>query len=117
MRQTFKETIMNTSKHAASLAVVCAAGLVAAVAMADEPAPSVTLHVPQPLDKVHAAELYKRIQLAAQQVCEPLDGRELARLQAYKACVTDAVARAVAQVDSSELNAVHLAQASGNPRL
>jgi UrcA family protein len=107
--------IMSTPKHAASLAILCA-GLGAAVALADEPA-TVTLPVPHSLDKAHAAQLYQRIRTAAEQVCEPVDGKDIPAQRHYRSCVADAIANAVAQVNASELTAIHLADAGGEPRL
>jgi UrcA family protein len=108
----------STSKHAASLAVLCVAGFGAALALADDPPPTVKLQIPHNMDKVHAAQLYRQIQRAAQQVCEPLDGKELERKRLYNSCVARAVADAVAQVRSPQLTTIHLAVTGAeNPRL
>jgi UrcA family protein len=107
---------MTHSKHAASLAVLCAASLTA-TAMASPPA-SVKVEVPRVVDKAQAARLYHRIRSAAQEVCEPLDSRELARWRAYNRCVDEAVINAVAQVNARELTSIFLAQhGDGHPRL
>lgn len=103
---------MNTSKHAASLAVLCATVLGAAAAFADETPQSVTLSIPHNMDAVHAAHLYKQIQGAARQVCERLDSRDLALKHQYNLCVANAVANAVTQVRSKQLTAIHLAAMS-----
>ena len=120
---------MSTStKHAASLAVLCAATVTAglavgvagtAVALADEPPPSVKLSVPHNMDAVHAAQLYRQIQTAAREVCAPLDSKELDMKRQYNICVAHAVSNAVAQVRSKQLSAIHLAatSATGNPQL
>lgn len=115
---------MSTSKHAASLAVLCAAALPvftlgAAIAQADEPPPSVKLSIPHNMDAVHAAQLYKQIQSAARQVCASLDSKDLDMKHQYNQCVARSVANAVAQVRSKQLNAIHLAaqSATGNPVL
>lgn len=109
---------MNTSPHAASLAVLCAAGLGSllcpAAAMADEPPQSIKLSIPHNMDAVHAAQLYRQIQNAARQVCAPFDSKELAMKRQYQQCVSHAVANAVEQVRSRQLNAIHLAATSSN---
>jgi UrcA family protein len=107
---------MSTSKHAVTAAIVCAAGLGAALAPADEPA-SVKLSVPCNLDKAHAAQFYRRIHAAAEEVCAPLDGKDLSFRRLYRSCVSEAVTNAVAQVNSHELTEIHLAETGGNPRL
>lgn len=50
--------------------------------------------------------LYARLGIAAAQVCESYSAsaKELARSRAYKACIVEAVARAVAQINHIELN-------------
>ena len=107
---------MITSKHA-SLAVLCAAGFGAALALADTP-PAVKLQVPHNMDKVQAAQLYHRIQIAAREVCASMENRDLTLKRQYDSCVATAVAKAVAQVRSQELTAIHLAMTgSENPRL
>jgi len=58
--------------------------------------------------------LYRRIHVAADQVCGRTDARELARSQVKKVCVERAVSEAVATVNSSNLTRVHL-EKSGNP--
>jgi UrcA family protein len=99
---------MMTPKHAASLAVLCAASLTA-TAVSAAPA-SVKVPVPRVVDKPQAARLYHRILSAAQEVCEPLDSRELARKRAYNRCVDEAVTNAVAQVNARELTSILLAR-------
>lgn len=100
---------MSTVKHAASLAVACIATLGTALAMADE-APSVKLEVRAPVDKAHATQVYRRIQGAAQQVCESLQSRELDRERLHYNCVKAAVDKAVAELGSRELTQIHLTQ-------
>ena len=51
--------------------------------------------------------LYKRISSAARQVCPSADPRMLASLDYSHACRAAAVARAVSQVHSSQLAALH----------
>jgi UrcA family protein len=47
-----------------------------------------------------AAQLYRRIERAAIYVCEPFASDSLARTMLYRKCVSGAVARAVADVNS-----------------
>jgi UrcA family protein len=54
------------------------------------------------------ATLYSRIRSAAREVCEPLDDVMIKLLRAKYDCRTDAVARAVAKVDSPALTNYYL---------
>jgi UrcA family protein len=54
-----------------------------------------------------AAKLYSRIQGAANSVCTAYDRSGFAMQANFKACVSDAVGRAVAKVSSPALNAVY----------
>jgi UrcA family protein len=54
--------------------------------------------------------LYRRIQGAADQVCGKVDARDLRGVRAKKACVEQAIANAVATVDSRMLTTVAVAQ-------
>jgi UrcA family protein len=58
------------------------------------------------------AILYSRIKLAANQVCEPQDGRSMDTMLHIRHCEERAVAKAVTDVNSGELTALH--QASTN---
>jgi UrcA family protein len=53
-----------------------------------------------------AAALYNRIRAASEGVCSPSDGRDLAARLRWNACVKQAIAEAVAQVDRPALSAV-----------
>jgi UrcA family protein len=44
--------------------------------------------------------LYRRLLGAAESVCAPLDGRDLARFQRHSACLRNAMASSVAQVNN-----------------
>ena len=57
-----------------------------------------------------AAQLYGRIKTAAYSVCSSFEGRDLAAQANFKACINDALARAVATVDSPALYAVYRAK-------
>jgi UrcA family protein len=91
-------------------AVFLAAGLTTTAALADEPVASRTLQIRQSdLQGAGVNLLYKRIRLAASDVCASLDSAELVSHRIYVRCVDEAVARAVAQVNSQALTDFHLA--------
>ena len=54
-----------------------------------------------------ASVLFHRLQSAAKIVCAPLESRDPARLVMFNNCVSDAMARAVTQVDRPGLNAYY----------
>lgn len=54
-----------------------------------------------------ASVLYHRLEGAAKIVCAPLESREPARILMFKNCVSDAMARAVTQVDRPGLDAYY----------
>jgi hypothetical protein len=62
--------------------------------------PVVALEVYRPVDPAHSAKVHQIIRDAADQVCRPLDDRDLRRKIAYMHCVDEdgAVARAIAQL-------------------
>ena len=51
-----------------------------------------------------AKALYKRIRVAAESLCSPVDGRLLTQHQVFTRCVRGSVQRAVVQVQSPALN-------------
>jgi UrcA family protein len=60
----------------------------------------------QDLDVTRAAgvaALYARIKVAAQEVCEPVNARALSSVQLARRCMDDAMADAVASVNSPRL--------------
>ena len=57
-----------------------------------------------------ATKLYGRIQGAANLVCSAYDHSSLTAQANFKACVSDAIGRAVAKVESPALNMVYRAQ-------
>ena len=59
-----------------------------------------------------AEQLYRRINHAAQEVCEPLDGRQLESGIRFKACVKESIARAVSSVHQPKLSAVFEAKSA-----
>jgi UrcA family protein len=62
-----------------------------------------------------AAALYRRIKSAARQVCDPMDSRAFGiSYTAMHACVQQAIARAVADVNAPVLTSYHQA-ATGQP--
>jgi UrcA family protein len=60
-----------------------------------------------------AAALYRRLKGAAQTVCAPLDGRNLAQHFGFEACVKSAISTAVATVDRPALTEYYAAKTSG----
>jgi UrcA family protein len=54
-----------------------------------------------------AKALYARLRYAAHHVCSPLEGRELSLKPAWQACVNNAIASAVRQVNKPRLTAFH----------
>jgi UrcA family protein len=54
------------------------------------------------------AMLYARIRFAAREVCEPVEDRALQSILARSHCVTQAIARAVADVNVPTLTSYHL---------
>jgi UrcA family protein len=54
------------------------------------------------------AALYGRIRFAAREVCEPVRDRGLQSMSARTRCVTQAIARAVADVNVPTLTSYHL---------
>ena len=87
------------------------AALSSTVALAADPPTEVSMsvsYVKADLQNPALAEaLYLRIQRAARQVCQQPNAREVDRYRLYKACYDRAVETAVANVDATELTAVH----------
>jgi UrcA family protein len=54
-----------------------------------------------------AKVLYARLRHAAQDVCSPLQSRELTLQQVWRACVDNALASAVTQVNKPRVTALH----------
>ncbi|HTE39726.1 MAG TPA: UrcA family protein, partial [Steroidobacteraceae bacterium] len=61
-----------------------------------------------------ANKLYGQLQVAARQICAPLDGRELRRKAAWKACYSETLANAVLQVNREAVTALHQREARPN---
>jgi UrcA family protein len=60
------------------------------------------------LDSEQGAKvLYVRLRRAAENVCLPLDGRDLAQRGNWQRCFNNAVASAVAQVNKTTVTALH----------
>lgn len=72
----------------------------AAVSADEIPAKSVDYSDLNLAKKADVTRLYGRITLAANTVCRPFDGKDAQRTSRFHHCVNDAVAQAVAQVDS-----------------
>jgi UrcA family protein len=92
-----------------------ALGFQSAHAAPPENVPSVVVHFAD-LDLSRsegATVLYRRLKGAAETVCAPLDGGDLARHMSFKACVQNAISTAVAKVDQPALSAYHEAKTNG----
>jgi UrcA family protein len=100
---------------AVSLATVGAIGLTAAAYAADAdydiPKQVVKFGDLNVSSSAGAATLYRRIQRAAERVCGgPLDVRELSIAVRSKACIAQAIERAVKDVHTPALTSLHLAK-------
>jgi UrcA family protein len=117
---TTQETIMNTitstrfrgliataivSALASSFTAVCAAA-----DSTDAPTAIVKYGDLNVSTSQGAASLYWRIRMAAETVCRPLDGGDLASKMRNGACVSKAIADAVTKVDQPELFDVYNAK-------
>ena len=90
-------------KKFSALGLAVALALIAHVGHAEEAQVTVRF---SDLDIAHAdgaAVLYGRISSAAKAICEPLDGRSLDEHRRFQWCVSDAIARAVLQVNQPAL--------------
>jgi hypothetical protein len=58
--------------------------------------------------------LFHRLESAAKIVCSPLESRDPARMVMFKNCVSDAMARAVTQVDRPGLDAYYRGKVPGD---
>jgi len=61
-----------------------------------------------------ATTLYSRISFAARIVCRPLEGRDLQQAAAHQACISKAVAGAVADVNRPLLSQYHQLRTKGD---
>lgn len=59
-----------------------------------------------------AQALYKRLNRAAKNVCAPLRGRDLSRSKAHRACLGEALANAVSEVNQPLLTQHHNSRGS-----
>jgi UrcA family protein len=90
-----------------SLAGVIAAG--AANANPDSDAPSVVVKYSEQslASDAGVGDLYRRIKVAARQVCPSADIRDLSGSRLVEQCRDQAVARAIRKIDNSRLAALH----------
>lgn len=97
---------MQSTAQRAILAVTLAS--ICAIARAGDPVEPAQRTVRfADLDLTHAAGvtvLRHRIRAAAEEVCQPLYQHDLVMLAASRACVTDAIARAVKDINSPTLS-------------
>jgi UrcA family protein len=59
-----------------------------------------------------AMKLYRRLDVAAQRICAPLDDRELARHRIFTGCVQNTIGTAVAKVNQPALTAYYITTTS-----
>ena len=91
-----------------SLAGVLAAGAAgAASATGDVPAVSVKYSQESLATNGGVYDLYRRITIAAKQVCPDVSSRELSALHQVVVCREEAIARAISQIDNPKLAALH----------
>jgi UrcA family protein len=67
------------------------------------------------ISAVGAAVLYGRLRGAAERACSPLDGRQPSQAGRYRACVDEAMAKAVADVNEPVLTAYYESKRSAPP--
>jgi UrcA family protein len=107
-----KKRIGQRPARPAAWLVLIALSLTGTMAFAAE-SRSVKLQLYRPTDDVQAEQVYRVIQNAARQVCQPLETRDLDRLHDYMRCMNQAVTTAVAQLHSDPLTAYYLGQHGG----
>ena len=107
---------MFTSNHSTLSRTVIAATLFAIGSIAAVPASAAPTVDPQRTVKFQdldlstftgTASLYARLQAASRAVCEPLAGRELARIKQYNDCYEKALDNAIREVRSLSLTTLH----------
>jgi len=67
------------------------------------------------ISAVGAAVLYGRLRGAAERACSPLDGRQPSQAGRYRACVDEAITKAVADVNEPVLTTYHESKRSAPP--
>jgi UrcA family protein len=109
------------SMHFKRNALLSFAVLVSGAAFAQEPSADVTVTAPSitinysdlNLATPHAVEvLYRRVAVAAKEVCAYGETRELARQVAADRCVTQAMNNAIQKIDVPQLNALYRAKSN-----
>jgi UrcA family protein len=110
---------MNTSikTHSKSMAsmigatlvvLACAAGSGPAMAQQAQFLTKTVAYGDLNIDSAQGARtLYARIRYAAQDVCSPLESRELARKRAWQSCVDTALASAVTKINQPMVTALY----------
>ena len=100
------------------LPTAVALGLAASVAASAAEPPSITLkyEADDLVTTAGAEALYKRIRVAARQVCSPYSGEDLLRWSRWKRCYRQAVGNAVAAVHQPTLTALHAGRFNIEPR-
>jgi UrcA family protein len=114
----FKETIIKTTKHiamatVAALCVACATGAYAGEAVVSAPTRTVHYADLNLNTQAGAAVLYKRIRVAAEEVCGDVNSRRLDEAAVAKACVDRAVYGSVQTVNNVKLTNEYNAHTAG----
>jgi UrcA family protein len=104
---------MTTAIRHALLAVLLSSltAVAAAAGVSDEPLKRTVTFAD--LDLTHAsgvAVLYRRIEFAAKEVCEPMMANDLHSVMISRRCVEEAIARAVGDVNAPSLTSYYLAK-------
>ena len=89
------------------LAGVCACGSQAKASEPPPPSRVVRFHDLDITTPIGARILYRRIQIAAQQVCEPPNGTYRLALPLYHACVNQAIDEAIRTLNAPLLTELH----------
>jgi UrcA family protein len=85
-----------------------ASGRSAQAADAQQPLTKTVAYGDLNLDSEYGAKvLYARLRRAAEDVCLPLDGRDLAQRSSWQRCFNNAVASAVEKVNKTTVTALH----------
>ena len=115
MNKSMTTTILGMTIGCAGILGCSAAIASPASAAIDAPATSVVRFADVDLSKIEgAAAVDSRIRLAANQVCRPLESRDLGLMVKYRACVDKAIADAVANVNRPLLSQYHQLHTKGD---
>jgi len=115
MKKNMTMTVRGMTLGCAAILGCSAAVASPAGAAIDEPATYVVHFADVDLSRIDgAATVYTRIRGAANQVCRPLESRDLGLLVKHRACVDKAIADAVASVNRPLLSQYHQLHTKGD---